>query len=416
MSLFFWFFLSWLIYTFSLTFLVFLGIVSLFSFFLFFLFSTALCWGLFGVLSHAFASPEGNPLVQESENLASHWKREIRDKQYSIVTLEKELARWLEVIELMPFPVLMISPHGNILFSNRAFRNTFEARNFCWEIPSYQFTKALDLLLRNKGGESVPISIQNKHFVLLLFPLTENQFLLIMIDKTDEILREEREREFITHAAHELKTPLSVIQGYLEFLEPTLRDDQKKEFEIIRQHTMRLARLSRDLLSLNRVEFAPLSLETMNFSEMIRRITVFFQPRFEEKNIILSQELPQEDVFIEAEMICIEQVLFNLLENALRYTDTGEVKLILRKEHDTITFICQDTGIGIPEKDIPLLFQRFYVVDKSRSRQTGGTGLGLAIVKGIVTRHHGTISVESSRGKGSAFIITLPMRQPQELE
>ncbi|MFN3660488.1 MAG: sensor histidine kinase, partial [Brevinematales bacterium] len=286
-------------------------------------------------------------------------------------------------------------------------------KGFCWEIPSYPLMRSLEALLRKGEGQSEPIPIQERYYTLFVSPLMENRFLVMFIEKTEEIKREDREKEFIAYAAHELKTPLTAIQGYLEIMEPTITEKQRRSFEIIVQHVSRLVRLSQDLLSLHRFELGPLSLEKCDVKDIVRRIEAIFSFRFQEKGIRFVVELSKDIPLIEADPVALEEILVNLVENALRYTDSGEVILSVFVKDGWMCISCQDTGIGIKEKDLPYLFDRFYVGDKSRSRTTGGTGLGLAIVKSLVLRHGGKIFVQSEIGRGSVFIVELPLEQKE---
>ncbi|MFN4217137.1 MAG: sensor histidine kinase, partial [Brevinematales bacterium] len=363
------------------------------------------------ILKEGLVRKEG--WLRELDEEIFAWKNLLREAARTQASLQKELDKWHEIIEALPFPVMLTDTHGKLLFTNRAFQKNFEAKGFCWEIPSYPLMRSLETLLQKGEGQSEPIPIRERYYTLFVSPLMENRFLVMFIEKTEEIKREDREKEFIAYAAHELKTPLTAIQGYLEIMEPTITEKQKKSFEIVVQHVSRLVRLSQDLLSLNRFELGPLSLEKCHVDDIVRRIEAIFSPRFQEKGIRFVVELSKDIPLIEADPVALEEILVNLVENALRYTDSGEVILSVSVKDAWVCISCQDTGIGIKEKDLPYLFDRFYVGDKSRSRKTGGTGLGLAIVKSLVLRHGGKISVQSEKGKGSLFIVELPLEQKE---
>ncbi len=418
MSLFGWFFLGWLLEIAVLVVFLFgrqvspgaeVGILSVVS---------LVTWGLFFLLKTDIRHAEqGTPfpsLIQEIINLTDTWHRQLKDNKEALELLEKELDRWHEVLEGIPFPTTIINTHGEILFANQGFQKTFPVKRFCWEIPSHHFTLVLEDLLQKGQGTSPPFAVRDRYYSIFLAPLLEGRFLLLFVDQTEEILREQREKNFIAQAAHELKTPLTALQGYLEILEPTITPQQEKSFSIIQQHLFRLIRLSQDLLSLQRGEFAPLQKEACDLREIILRIAEMFAPRFAQKGLCFTKEIADSPLIIEADPLAIEEILVNLLDNALRYTDTGEVKLTLTSSENKAIITCEDTGIGISEKDLPNLFQRFYVADRARSRQTGGTGLGLALVKTLVQRHHGELSVKSEKNKGSCFTVILPLEQPQE--
>ncbi|MBQ9931685.1 MAG: HAMP domain-containing histidine kinase, partial [Firmicutes bacterium] len=220
--------------------------------------------------------------------------------------------------------------------------------------------------------------------------------------------------EFVANASHELKTPLSTMKLlsesilYQEDPDPAM---MKEFFKDVNSEVDRLTRIQTELLRLvqddNREE--KLSLETRRLDEIAEPVIRRLQLLAAEKNIKLLSELTP--VSCEMDPMRMEQVLVNLIENAIKYTDQGHVKVIIKPWKDQAQFIVEDTGIGIPASALPNLFQRFYRVDKARSRATGGTGLGLAIVESIVRLHNGEIHVESEPGKGSRFVVTLPQHQ-----
>jgi signal transduction histidine kinase len=416
MSLFWWFFLGWLGQGASVALCLLFGLISPLTFLVLILVQTLWTGGLFFLFRSVFKEGSGKKegWLREFDEEIFAWKNLLREAARTQASLQKELEKWHEIIEALPFPVMLTDTHGKLFFTNTAFQKNFEAKGFCWEIPSYPFMRALEHLLQQGEGQSEPIPIRERYYSLFVSPLMENRFLVMFLERTEEIKGEEREKEFIAYAAHELKKPLTAIQGYLELMEPTLTEKQRRGFEIIVQHVSRLVRLSQDLLSLNRFELGPLSLEKCNVKDIVRRIQAIFSPRFEEKGIRFAVDVSKDIPLIEADPVALEEILVNLVENALRYTDVGEVILSVSAKDGWLSMSCQDTGIGIGEKDLPYLFDRFYVVDKSRSRQTGGTGLGLAIVKSLVLRHGGKISVQSEKGKGSTFTVELPLEQKEK--
>jgi len=231
-----------------------------------------------------------------------------------------------------------------------------------------------------------------------------------------ELERLERVRkDFVINVSHELRTPLASIQGYAEtLLEGAIHDPQVnlKFAQIILQNAQRLGRLTADLLTLSRIElqqktfqFAPYSINTL-----LTQHVEALRPLAEQKHIQLSLEpAPAEtEVFCDEE--AMHQILTNLVDNALKYTPEGgsvrvEARLITG---DRVEVSVRDSGIGLPAEELPRLFERFYRVDKARSRELGGTGLGLAIVKHLVRAQGGEVGVESEAGVGSRFYFTVP--------
>jgi two-component system phosphate regulon sensor histidine kinase PhoR len=182
--------------------------------------------------------------------------------------------------------------------------------------------------------------------------------------------------------------------------------------EIIKRNTDRLINIVRDLLLLAQLEEkgVELEIEEVDLKALAEQTMRIFDAQAKEKNLALRLESPADLPPVLADPFKIEQVLINLLDNAIKYTDKGEVSLVLGRSDQDVTIAVHDTGIGMPKEKLSRIFERFYVIDKSRSRKTGGTGLGLSIVKHIALLHGGEVSVESAPGAGSHFHVRLPVR------
>jgi two-component system phosphate regulon sensor histidine kinase PhoR len=220
-------------------------------------------------------------------------------------------------------------------------------------------------------------------------------------------------REFVANASHELRTPLTAIQGFSETLLSSeyFKDSTGRSYvEIIDRHARRLGRLVTDLLRLSEAEGREVKLEPANFSivALADRVIDDLDTTFREKNIEVEREV-KGDPTIWADTHAVEQIVRNLLDNACQYTEAGgRVKVSVDCDAQWACVHVSDTGVGIPESDHGRIFERFYRVDRARSRAAGGTGLGLAIVKHLVQRMDGEISVESTPGRGSTFTLRLP--------
>ncbi|MBC8167803.1 MAG: HAMP domain-containing protein [Bryobacteraceae bacterium] len=225
-------------------------------------------------------------------------------------------------------------------------------------------------------------------------------------------------KDFVINVSHELRTPLASIQGYTEtLLEGALYDPEHnmRFLTIIRQNTERLGRLTADLMTLSRLELKSTRFQFASYyvNDLLSDCVDSMRPMTEKKHISLTLE-PTSDF---AEMFCdseaVHQVMSNLLDNALKYTpEHGAITVAVYQiggDPEMIEVSVRDTGTGIPDEDLPRLFERFYRVDKARSREMGGTGLGLAIVKHLVRAQGGSVRVESQLGRGSRFIFTLPV-------
>ncbi|BCG46486.1 Phosphate regulon sensor protein PhoR [Citrifermentans bremense] len=225
-------------------------------------------------------------------------------------------------------------------------------------------------------------------------------------------------RDFVANVSHELRTPVTVIKGYAETLlsGALAADPQRAErfLQIIQNHADRLSGLVRDLLTLSELESGEMGmqLKPVALDDAIRQALLLVGQRGEEKGVELEQPAGEAGLTVQADRGRLEQVLINLLDNAIKYSEAGSsVSVETAQEGDLVRVSVRDSGIGIPEKDLPRLFERFYRVDEARSRDNGGTGLGLSIVKHIVQAHGGTLEVKSTQGKGSVFSFTLPLKQ-----
>jgi two-component system phosphate regulon sensor histidine kinase PhoR len=218
-------------------------------------------------------------------------------------------------------------------------------------------------------------------------------------------------RDLVSSVSHELRTPLTSIKGFAETLEEEIDEKNRHYVEIIRRNTDRLINIVRDLLLLSQMEEAgvEIEMEEVDLKGLAENTVRIFDGQLKEKGLALFLEIEPDLPAISADPFKIEQLLINLLDNAIKYTDQGEVRLSLRRDDRKVVIEVRDTGIGMLKSKLSRIFERFYVVDKSRSRKTGGTGLGLSIVKHIVLLHGGEIAVESEPGKGSRFLVRLPL-------
>ena len=225
----------------------------------------------------------------------------------------------------------------------------------------------------------------------------------------------EKQSQFVSDASHELRTPLSVIQTHLELLfrhpTNTIEEESTTIYKSLTE-VKRLSKLVQDLLTLARSDSNELLINQKFFSidELLRNIVEQFEPIADIKEIKIEDEIEKNIIYF-GDKERIHQLLVILLDNALKYSDPkGNITISLIKEGSSLRINIEDTGTGIPETDLPFIFDRFYRSDKVRSKATGGTGLGLSIAKWIVEAHGGLISAESRLHKGSQFIIKLPLR------
>jgi signal transduction histidine kinase len=233
--------------------------------------------------------------------------------------------------------------------------------------------------------------------------------------KIENLDRMDRIRtDFVANVSHELKTPLTLIKGYIETLEDRAMDDKDQSarfVSIIKEHSDRLGNIVDDLLSLSELESSkdPVHRTEFDLKKLIDDISLGFGHALAEKKQTLSVSSQGTDLRIKADHNKIEQLFVNLIDNAIKYTkESGRIELSLLEQNQAVRVTVQDNGIGIPREDIDRVFERFYRVDKARSRRLGGTGLGLSIAKHIVLAHNGKITLESELNEGTKVFVTLP--------
>jgi two-component system, OmpR family, phosphate regulon sensor histidine kinase PhoR len=243
---------------------------------------------------------------------------------------------------------------------------------------------------------------------------------VIVLHDITELRKLERvRRDFVANVSHEFRTPLTAIQGFAETLIGGAIDDPQNRgrfLNIILEHSRRLARLTEDLLKLSQMDAERLELEIrpVNVAQLIESCYETAQRRAVEKDLNLSLNVPSQLPDVAADARRVQEVLQNLLDNAIQYTlPGGKIVLSAELRNEEVVFTVADTGIGIPQADQPRIFERFYRVDVARSREAGGTGLGLAIAKHLVEVHGGRLWVNSEVGSGSKFYFSIPVFDPE---
>ena len=348
------------------------------------------------------------------------------------------------VVKEMQIGVLVMDAGKKLLYANPFFEKTFsvegkpEGENLSDVIKDKAVIEVIEKMLSSKGKQPQEVTIQGKGSQILEarlvpFLISESipphpplakggrgdlQKVLIGFfhDVTEEKRVEAIKRDFVANVSHELRTPLSSIKGYAETLLDGALDDKKtlKNFlTIIDRHANRMTALIEDLLTLSMLEShqMPMSFESLDIKGLINSVIQGFEKQAKDKDIEIVMDIGKEIPKIMADKDRLEQVIVNLVDNAIKYTNNGTVMIYARKNGNMFQIDVEDTGIGIPEKDIPRIFERFYRVDKGRSRELGGTGLCLAIVKHIIQGHNGKIWVKSELGKGSTFSFSLPLEK-----
>lgn len=242
--------------------------------------------------------------------------------------------------------------------------------------------------------------------------ITELQELSTSINHLAKSLKEQEisRKRLTTDISHELRTPLTVLQSHIEAILDGIWEPTQERLEIFSSEISRLIKLVEQLKHLTDIENHKINLEIrkINISKILKEIVESYRHEFDMKNIIL-KEIITENIYVNADGDKISQIVYNMISNALKFTNpAGRVEVILRENTDNVDIIIKDTGVGIPQEDIPHIFKRLYRTDKSRSRKTGGSGIGLTIAKTLVDAHKGIMTVESEVGIGTILKVTLP--------
>jgi len=248
-----------------------------------------------------------------------------------------------------------------------------------------------------------------------------NGLIAVLHDITDQEKIDAERREFVANVSHELRTPLTTMRSYLEALaDGAWRDEEiaPNFLEVTRTETERMIRLVNDLLQLSKMDSTDyrLTIEWVNFVDFFDRIIDRFEMS-KEQNVTFKRKLPKHAIFVEVDEDKMTQVLYNIISNALKYSpEGGQVTFSMKEKDEEIIVSISDQGMGIPKENIGKIFDRFYRVDKARTRKLGGTGLGLAIAKEMVNAHGGAIWATSEEGKGTKISFSLPYERSEEDE
>jgi two-component system phosphate regulon sensor histidine kinase PhoR len=337
-----------------------------------------------------------------------------------VQTLFTELTRRTEeldgVFSFVGQGIALLDANGKILRSNRVFEDFVGQRNIdgkaLWEVAHALPLMELAKKVRSEGAQPPEEArIGDRTLLCSVSRVAAGDNLIAVLYDTTDVKRvEEVKRDFVVNASHELRTPLTAIQGFLEMLQGEVRGEALRWVEIAGRNAARMKAIVEDLLRLSRLEArdAEISREKVDVGRIISETVELFAAKARDKGLILKAATVENLPSIQADPYLLEQMLVNLVDNALKYTEEGVIEVGCALEDTGMRIFVEDTGIGIPEEYHARIFERFYVVDKSRSRKLGGTGLGLSIVKHIVQLHGGSMAVESSVGKGTLFIVRLP--------
>ena len=372
---------------------------------------------------------QGSPELTDMTNSINDLSEVIR---LTHENLEQETKRLTSILSYMTDGVLATNRRGQIIMVNEmaakqlnvnpdevlntsildllSLGDDYDLRSLITEVPE------LTIDSQDENGEYLSLRVR---FALIRRESGFISGLVAVLHDTTEQDKEERERRlFVSNVSHELRTPLTSVKSYLEALDDgALSEPVAPDFvKVSLNETNRMMRMVTDLLSLSRIdnETSQLDIELTNFTAFITFILNRFdkiksQSQEDTKKYELIREYPITPIWVEIDKDKMTQVIDNILNNAIKYSpDGGKIKVGMKTTDAQLIISISDEGLGIPKKDLPRIFDRFYRVDKARSRAQGGTGLGLAIAKEIVKQHKGFIWAKSEYGKGSTFTIVLP--------
>ena len=315
--------------------------------------------------------------------------------------------------------LLVLDGAGKIVLANRSARTLIDQEalegKYFWEV--IRMTPFVDLVRRvkeEKKSRTTEVDFGERSILCrAAFLLAQDGVVVTFHDVTEMQNLARMKKDLVLNVSHELRTPLTAIKGYAETLEDAADEQTRNYVLTIIRHTDRLIRIVEDLITLATLEekAAALEVEKVDLKDVAENVVRIFEPRAREKNLDLRLEAGSGLPLVDGDPFRLEQMLVNLVDNAVKYTEKGSVRVALRREEGRVAIEVVDTGIGVPEEDQARIFERFYVVDRSRSRKAGGTGLGLSIVKHIVSLHGGEIRLQSRPGGGSKFTVFLPLQE-----
>jgi two-component system phosphate regulon sensor histidine kinase PhoR len=354
------------------------------------------------------------------EDALSRLQRLVRNLKQRILSVEKQHNRFIEAFQASPNGILMLDDEDQIEWCNaiaeRFFglnfkRDVLQRINFLIRRPEfvqYLYKRQFDepLLLERMGPAA------NLSLMLQAFPFGGNRHLLLIQDVTDLQKADAMRRDFVANVSHEMRTPITVLMGFLETIQSLELDkaQQDQYFEMMMSQAQRMKSLVEDLLTLANLEAnsLPAPMQTIQMQTVLALLKNDAEALSQGCHTFNFEIASERNLLGEEREIL--SAFGNLVSNAIRYTpDIGSISAIWRiNEREEGEFVVTDTGPGIASEHLPRLTERFYRVDRSRSRDTGGTGLGLAIVKHIASRHQAQLLIESTPGKGSTFTLRFP--------
>lgn len=331
------------------------------------------------------------------------------------------------ILNALPDAVFLLDRNRKVMAQNASARRLFPdlpvEEDIALRFRAPALAEGFDALAQGQDANEWPWTLAGdapRHYkarLLRVDPSVPGRAfaILTLYDETQARAIEQMRVDFVANASHELRTPLASLLGFIETLMGPARDDAqaREQFLVIMQEqAQRMARLIRDLLSLSRIEMMAYRQPDakVDLAALIASVREALGPAAQAKGLAIEVRLPSQPIFLRGDHDELTQLFTNLLDNAIKYTrPQTRITLSGERREDMATISVRDEGEGIDPEHLPRLTERFYRVDAARSRAMGGTGLGLAIVKHIVQRHRGRLRIESEKGVGSSFTVSLPL-------
>lgn len=371
------------------------------------------------------------PLIQNGHNgIVGEMTQSLQQLSSNLIKQENALSTTVHqrsvLINHLILGIVVVDSEGKIVLTNPAANAMLDivdrniGEHYTSVIKSYPILSMIDRVRQNHLAQREEVELWVPHTQIVdvnIVPYGQgninDEILILLYDLTAIRRLEEVRSEFVANASHELRTPVTAIKGFAETLQNGAMENPAiamKFINIIADESHRLEHIIEDILSLSRIEKQQLAINVTSFDLVakIQSMSHLFAERLEQKNMQLV--LPNSGpIMIETDEQRIENIVTNLIDNAINYSEDNK-KIMVRAEESSrmVRLSIIDQGVGIPPEEQERIFERFYRVDKARSRQTGGTGLGLSIVRHLVKTMNGTISVESKVGQGSSFTVRLP--------
>ena len=377
-------------------------------------------------------TPEGSILLNtadETEKLADNINYLVNELKSQIRLAKEENSKLVAAFASMTEGVLILDAEDKVEAANRAFNNMLEpgfaeitGKTLLEAFRNVELQQAF-LKFKENGqplyqevtiGTAQPVTLSIS-FSVIKGEAGNEKTMVVFYDITRLKKLERVRSDFVANVTHEIRTPLTAILGYLE----TIRDgaiesqeETQKFVDLILKHAQRLNRLVEDLLTISKIELGEVkfNFEAVSLNDAVSNVMPLVEPKARSKNITISNLVPEKTPLIKADNDRLTQILINILDNAVKFTpDNGKVTISAEEANGFNVIAVNDTGIGVPKEEIERLGERFYRVDRTRSRELGGTGLGLSIVKHLMTAHGGRLEIESRLGSGTKVSLHFPL-------